>query len=273
MDWHSSMAHDIVLSNVGFSYQNGRSVLESVSLSVFAGKVTALMGGSGSGKSTILRLISGLLKTDKGSVVVQGQNLATMTQSQQREFRAKSGFMFQQGALFTDLSVFENVAFPIREHAPFLSEELIRSLVLMKLNAVGLRAVHGLMPSQLSGGMARRVALARAISLDPRFIFYDEPFTGLDPVSLGVTAKLIRQLNDVLGATSVIVSHDVQETFEIADYVYFLAEGKIVASGTPQELVESTHPYVHQFIHAEKEGPVPFHAVGARPYLTDLGLS
>jgi len=262
----------IVLKHVAFSYDKKHTVLKDVSLTIPKGKVVALMGGSGSGKTTVLRLISALLPVDSGSVLVEGRDVQKMSAQALRELRSHCGFMFQHSALFTDLSVFENVAFPIREHAAHLPEDVIRSLVLMKLHAVGLRAAHGLMPSQLSGGMARRVALARAIALDPSFIFYDEPFTGLDPVSLGVTARLIRKLNDALGATSVIVSHDVQETFAIADYVYFLSQGGLIASGTPEELMKVDHPYVRQFVDATEAGPVPFHMKSHCSYAQDLEL-
>lgn len=234
------------------------------------GKVVAVMGGSGSGKTTILRLIGGQLQPQEGTLQVDGENVPGMATRQLYLLRRKMGMLFQNGALFTDMTVFDNVAFPLREHTD-LDEPLIRDLVLMKLNAVGLRNAAQLKPAEISGGMARRVALARAIALDPLLIMYDEPFAGLDPISMGVTANLIRRLNDALGSTSILVSHDVNESFGIADYVYFLSQGKIVAQGTPAEMRESTDPYVKQFVHAETDGPVPFHYAG-KSLAEDLGL-
>lgn len=234
------------------------------------GKVVAVMGGSGSGKTTILRLIGGQLQPQEGTLQVDGENVPGMATRQLYLLRRKMGMLFQNGALFTDMTVFDNVAFPLREHTD-LDEQLIRDLVLMKLNAVGLRNAAQLKPAEISGGMARRVALARAIALDPLLIMYDEPFAGLDPISMGVTANLIRRLNDALGSTSILVSHDVNESFGIADYVYFLSQGKIVAQGTPADMRESTDPYVKQFVHAETDGPVPFHYAG-KSLAEDLGL-
>ena len=234
------------------------------------GKVIAVMGCSGSGKTTILRLIGGQLTPRSGEVSVDGQSVHTLDTPSLYRLRRKMGMLFQHGALFTDLTVFENVAFPLREHTD-LQEELLRDLVLMKLHAVGLRNAAQLKPAEISGGMARRVALARAIALDPQLIMYDEPFAGLDPISMGVTANLIRRLNDALGSTSIVVSHDVRESFLIADYVYFLSEGSIVAQGTPEEMQASSDPYVKQFVHAETDGPVPFHYPG-RSLADDLGL-
>ena len=225
------------------------------------GKVIAVMGGSGSGKTTILRLIGGQLQAQSGSITVDGKTVDARDVNALYAMRRKMGMLFQHGALFTDLTVFENVAFPLREHTR-LPEELIRDLVLMKLQAVGLRNAAQLKPAEISGGMARRVALARAIALDPQLIMYDEPFAGLDPISMGVTANLIRRLNDALGSTSILVSHDVHESFAIADYVYFLSQGKIVAHGTPQQMLVSSDPYVKQFVHAEADGPVQFHYPG-----------
>ena len=225
------------------------------------GKVVAVMGGSGCGKTTVLRLIGGQVTTHEGEVLFEGANVGLMGTAELMRARRRMGMLFQFGALFTDLSVFENVAFPLREHTN-LSEDLLRNLVLMKLNAVGLRGARDLMPSQISGGMARRVALARAIALDPPLIMYDEPFAGLDPIALGITARLIRDLNAALGATSILVTHDVEETFEIADYVYFIANGKIGAQGTPDELNRSSDPFVRQFLDASPDGPVPFHYPG-----------
>lgn len=234
------------------------------------GKVVAVMGGSGSGKTTILRLIGGQLRPQSGAVDVDGQTVHSLDTKSLYALRRKMGMLFQHGALFTDLTAFENVAFPLREHTN-LPEELIRDLVLMKLHAVGLRNAAQLKPAEVSGGMARRIAVARAIALDPPLMMYDEPFTGLDPISKGVTANLIRTLNDALGSTSIVVSHDVAESFLIADYVYFLSDGKIVAQGTPAEMNESSDPFVKQFVHAEADGPVPFHYPG-RSLAHDLGL-
>lgn len=234
------------------------------------GKVIAVMGGSGSGKTTILRLIGGQLKPMQGEVRVEGQAVHLLDTPALYRLRRSMGMLFQHGALFTDLTVFENVAFPLREHTD-LPEALLHDLVLMKLHAVGLRNAAQLRPGEISGGMARRVALARAIALDPQLIMYDEPFAGLDPISMNVTANLIRRLNDALGSTSIVVSHDVTESFSIADHVYFLSQGKIVAHGTPDEMRVSSDPYVRQFVHAETDGPVPFHYHG-RSLAEDLGL-
>jgi phospholipid/cholesterol/gamma-HCH transport system ATP-binding protein len=239
-----------------------RAILDGVSFTVPRGKVTALMGASGGGKTTVLRVIGGQAKAQRGEALFEGSNIATLDQNGLYALRRRLGMLFQFGALFTDLSVFENVAFPLREHTD-LQESLIKDIVLMKLSAVGLRGAHSLMPSELSGGMARRVALARAIALDPELVMYDEPFAGLDPISLGTAARLIRDLNDVLGLTSIIVSHDLEETFRIADKVIVLANGKIAAQGTPDEVRHSTDPLVHQFVNALPDGPVRFHYPGA----------
>jgi phospholipid/cholesterol/gamma-HCH transport system ATP-binding protein len=239
-------------------------------MTVPRGKVVALMGGSGCGKTTLLRLIGGQIKSSKGHVKVAGQVIHELNQHELYRMRRKMGMLFQFGALFTDLSVFENVAFQMREHTD-LPEDTIRDLVMMKLHAVGLRGAAQLMPSELSGGMARRVALARAAALDPMLIMYDEPFAGLDPISLGVIGNLIRRLNDALGATSLVVTHDVQESLKIVDYVYFMSEGGIVAHGTPKEMQNSDIPFVHQFIHAEIDGPVRFH-YPAGDYSETLGV-
>ena len=238
-----------------------RVILDDISLTVPRGKVTALMGASGGGKTTVLRLIGGQYRAQQGQVLFDGQDVTVMDHAQLYEARRRMGMLFQFGALFADLSVYENVAFPLREHTD-LTEELIRHLVLMKLNAVGLRGARDLMPSQVSGGMARRVALARAIVLDPELIMYDEPFAGLDPISLGTAAQLIRRLNDSLGVTSIVVSHDLEETFLIADQVVILANGRIAAQGTPEEVKRSTDPLVQQFVQAQAEGPVQFHYPG-----------
>jgi len=259
----------VEIRDLKFSYGE-RTILSGLRMDFPRRKVVAVMGGSGSGKTTILRLIGGQLKAQGGSIKVDGQEIATMSTDALYQTRRKMGMLFQHGALFTDLSVFDNVAFPLREHSD-LPETLIHDLVLMKLQAVGLRNAAELKPAEISGGMARRVALARAIALDPQLIMYDEPFAGLDPISMGVTANLIRQLNDALGSTSILVSHDVHESFSIADYVYFLSQGKIVAEGTPAQMAASTDPYVKQFVNAEADGPVPFHYPG-KTLQDDLGL-
>ena len=250
----------VELRDVTFGYGE-RPVLRQLSLSVPRGKVTALMGASGGGKTTVLRLIGGQQRAQQGQVLVAGHDVGAMSEPQLYAARRRMGMLFQFGALFTDLSVFDNVAFPLREHTP-LPEALIRDIVLMKLDAVGLRGARDLMPSQISGGMARRVALARAIALDPELVMYDEPFAGLDPISLGTAAQLIRQLNDAMGLTSVIVSHDLEETLRLADHVIILGPGVVAAEGTPDEVRASADPLVHQFVNALPTGPVPFHYPG-----------
>jgi phospholipid/cholesterol/gamma-HCH transport system ATP-binding protein len=264
MDSTSTPSPLIEFRHVRFGYGE-RVILDDVSFTVPRGKVTALMGASGGGKTTVMRLIGGQWKAQSGQVLLHGpeqgaaaQDVATMGRDDLYLARRRMGMLFQFGALFTDSSVFDNVAFPLREHTN-LSEALIRDVVLMKLNAVGLRGARDLMPSEVSGGMARRVALARAIALDPELVMYDEPFAGLDPISLGTAARLIRQLNDAMGLTSIVVSHDLDETFHIADQVIVLANGKIAAQGTPDEVRHSTDPLVHQFVNALPEGPVRFH--------------
>lgn len=259
----------VEVRDLSFSY-GARPILSGLRMDFARGKVVAVMGGSGSGKTTILRLIGGQLRAQAGTISIDGKLVNPLDAKALYAMRRKMGMLFQHGALFTDLTVFENVAFPLREHTD-LPEELIRSLVLLKLHAVGLRNAAQLKPAEISGGMARRVALARAVALDPELIMYDEPFAGLDPISMGVTANLVRRLNDALGSTSIIVSHDVHETFLIADYVYFLSQGKIVAQGTPDEMTASSDPYVKQFVHAEADGPVPFHYPG-RSLAEDLQL-
>ena len=264
----NNISQNIVeIDNLSFGYK-GRMLHQGINMVFPRGKVVAIMGGSGSGKTTLLRLIGGQIKPSRGEVRVDGQVVHQQTRDGIYQLRRKMGMLFQHGAMFTDLSVYENVAFPMREHTDF-PESMIHDLVLMKLHAVGLRGAHSLMPTELSGGMARRVALARAIALDPDIIMYDEPFAGLDPISMGVICALIRTLNDALGATSIIVSHDVKETFSIADYVYFVANGTVAAEGTPEDLYKSTLPFVHQFVHGEKDGPVPFH-YAANDYKQDL---
>jgi phospholipid/cholesterol/gamma-HCH transport system ATP-binding protein len=248
------------LRHLTFGYGD-RIILDDISMSVPRGKVTALMGASGGGKTTILRLIGGQNRAQKGSVLFDGQDITPVNQTQLYAARRRMGMLFQFGALFADLSVFENVAFPLREHTD-LPEALIRDIVLMKLNAVGLRGARDLMPSEVSGGMARRIALARAIALDPELVMYDEPFSGLDPISLGTAARLIRQLNDSMGLTSVFVSHELEQTFAIADHVVILANGKIAVQGTPEQVRQSTDPLVYQYVNALSDGPVRFHYPG-----------
>jgi phospholipid/cholesterol/gamma-HCH transport system ATP-binding protein len=247
----------VSFERVGFGYGD-RPVLQDVSMRVSRGQVVALMGGSGSGKTTLLRLLGGQLRPSAGRIHFDGEEVSSLDRGALYRTRRRMGMLFQFGALFTDLTVFENVAFPIREHLS-LSEPMVRDLVLMKLDAVGLRGAAHLMPAEVSGGMARRVALARAAALDPPLLMYDEPFAGLDPISLGTIAQLIRRLNDSLGATSIVVTHDVPETFAIADRVYLLGDGRIVASGTPAELMASDDPFVDQFLHGRRDGPVGFH--------------
>lgn len=259
----------VEIRDLHFGYGE-RPVLLGLRMDFPRRKVIAVMGGSGSGKTTILRLIGGQLRPQSGEVRVDGKVVHELDNKNLYVMRRTMGMLFQHGALFTDLTVFENVAFPLREHTN-LPDVLIRDLVLMKLHAVGLRNAAQLRPAEISGGMARRVALARAIALDPQLIMYDEPFAGLDPISMGVTANLIRELNDALGSTSILVSHDVHESFAIADYVYFLSQGKIVAQGTPEQMLASSDPYVRQFVHAEPDGPVPFHYPG-RSLAEDFGL-
>ncbi|MDY0744331.1 ABC transporter ATP-binding protein [Paucibacter sp. R3-3] len=260
----------IELRDVTVGYGD-RVILERVNLTLKRGQVLALIGTSGGGKTTILRLLGRQIRPIQGQVLFDGQDIAPLNLQQLYAVRRRMGVLFQFGALFTDLSVFENVAFPLREHTK-LPEAMIRDLVLMKLNAVGLRGARDLMPSEVSGGMARRVALARAIALDPDLVLYDEPFAGLDPISLGVAARLIRNLNDALGLTSIIVSHDLHETFGIADQVAMVANGRVVAQGTPDELRRSTDPLVRQFVGAEPDGPVRFHQP-ALPVGEDFGVA
>jgi phospholipid/cholesterol/gamma-HCH transport system ATP-binding protein len=247
----------VEIRDLAFSY-GSRPILKGIDLDIAQGKIVAILGISGSGKTTLLQLMGGSLKPTRGSVKVFGGIVSELGEEDLYALRRRMGMMFQQGGLFSDLSVFENVAFPIREHTR-LPEELIHDLVVMKLNAVGLRGAQRLMPSELSGGMSRRVALARAIALDPALIIYDEPFAGLDPITLNVVCDLIRTLNDALGATSVIVTYDVHEAVRLADYLYILGEGVIASHGPTQEMVKSTDAFVHQFLHAEPDGPVPFH--------------
>lgn len=238
--------------------RNNRAIFRDVDILIPQGKVTAIMGPSGTGKTTLLRLIGGQLTPAKGSIKVAGQEVPRLGRSALYNLRKRMGMLFQTGGLFTHLTVFENVAFPLREHTQ-LSNAMIRSLVLMKLEMVGLRGARDLMPSELSGGMARRVALARAIALDPELIMYDEPFSGQDPISMGVLVKLIRTLNDALGLTTVIVSHDVQETLSIADYVYVISDGKVIGQGEADSINHDQSLQLQQFLHGLPDGPVPFH--------------
>ncbi|VAW79403.1 Phospholipid ABC transporter ATP-binding protein MlaF [hydrothermal vent metagenome] len=264
----SSQSDTLVrIRDLHFSRGN-HMIFDGVDLDIPRGKVTAIMGPSGTGKTTLLKLIGGQLYPDQGSVQVDGQEVQSLRRRELYKLRRRMGMLFQSGALLTDLNVYENVAFPLREHTD-LPESMIRDLVLMKLQAVGLRGARQLMPSELSGGMARRVALARAIALDPMMIMYDEPFTGQDPISMGALVQLIRLLNDALGLTSVIVSHDVQETAAISDYVYVISRGKVVGHGTPEALDRTDSEWVRQFMQGLPDGPVPFH-YPAEDYRDDL---
>jgi len=267
-----SSDHSFVeVDHVVFGYDGGRTILNDVSMEFDRGKVTAILGGSGCGKTTLLRLIGGVYPPVSGVVRVDGQAVDARDPEKLFALRRRLGMLFQFGALFTDLSTFDNVAFPLREHTD-LDETMIRDIVLMKLNAVGLRGAAMLRISDLSGGMARRVALARAIALDPELIMYDEPFAGLDPISMAIAANLIRTLNDTTGATAILVSHDVQQCFKICDYAYLMSsQGKVVAHGRPQELNASEEPEVRQFIRGEPDGPVRFH-YPARPLAEDFGI-
>lgn len=249
-------------------YRGDRVIYNNIDLEIPKGKITAIMGPSGTGKTTLLRLIGGQLKPDAGEIWVDGQNVPDLGRKEMFELRSRMGMLFQSGALFTDLSVFENVAFPLRVHTS-LSEDIIRDLVLLKLQAVGLRGARDLMPSELSGGMARRAALARAIALDPELLMYDEPFAGQDPIAMGVLVQLIRLLNDALGHTSIVVSHDVAETASIADFIYLVSDGEVVGAGTPEEILHSDLPRVKQFMQGLPDGPVPFH-YPARQLADDL---
>lgn len=263
----SSNNYIVTVKNLSFS-RGTRKIFDDISLNIQRGKVTAIMGPSGTGKTTLLKLIGGQLYPDAGQIRVDGENVHRLKTKDLYTLRKRMGMLFQSGALLTDMTVYDNVAFPLREHT-HLPESMIRTLVLMKLHAVGLRGARHLMPSELSGGMARRVALARAIILDPMMIMYDEPFTGQDPISMGALVHLIRALNTTLGLTSIVVSHDVHETAAIADYIYVLSDGKIVGQGTPQQLAESDSEWVQQFMHGDADGPVHFH-YPAVDYLDDL---
>jgi len=257
----------------GLRFSRGQNrIFDGIDLDIERGKVTAIMGPSGTGKTTLLKLIAGQLRPDEGSILVAGSNIHELSRRELYELRTRMGMLFQSGALLTDLTVFENVAYPLREHTR-LPESMIRTLVLLKLEAVGLRGARHLMPAELSGGMARRVALARAIALDPMMVMYDEPFTGQDPISMGVLMQLIRQLNDASRLTSLVVSHDVRETAEIADYIYVLSQGQVIEHGVPQRLMRSHSEWVQQFMHGLPDGPVHFHypGVGLEPDLFESG--
>ena len=261
----------VEIEGVWFGYDAARPVLRDINLAIPRGAVVGIMGQSGCGKTTLLRIIMGAYLPTRGTARVLGGATRDLDQDGLYAMRRKRGMLFQFGALFTDLSVFENVAFPMREHGE-LPEELIHDLVMLKLQAVGLRGAAQRMPTELSGGMGRRVALARSIALDPRLILYDEPFTGLDPISFGVIVRLIRELNDSLGATSIIVTHDVQEALHVVDYVYFMAGGQVIAQGTPEAIRASSEPFVNQFVNGKLEGPVPFH-YPAPDYSADFELA
>jgi phospholipid/cholesterol/gamma-HCH transport system ATP-binding protein len=260
----------IEIRDLHFAYGR-RQFLKGLDLDIPKGKVVAILGASGCGKTTLLQLIGGALRPSQGSVKVCGHDVHQLDHDGLYRLRRQIGMMFQMGGLFSDLTVFENIAFPMREHTQ-LPEEIISDLVKMKLNAVGLRGARRLYPSELSGGMARRVALARAIALDPDLLIYDEPFAGLDPITLNVICNLIRTLNDSLGSTSVVVTYDVPEAVKLADYLYVMGEGRIVGHGPTQEMLVSDHPFVRQFLHAETDGPVPFH-FPARPIAEQLGFA
>ncbi len=257
----------IEIRNLSFR-RDSKVIFANANLNIPRGKVTAIMGPSGCGKTTLLRLIGGQIAPDEGTILVEGQDITKISKGSLYNIRRHMGMLFQVGALFTDLTVFENVAFPLREHTD-LPESMITDLVLMKLQAVGLRGAHTLMPSELSGGMARRVALARAIALDPDFIMYDEPFTGQDPISMGVLVQLVRLLNDALGMTSILVSHDIHETVSIADHIYLISNGQVVGAGSPEDLMNSNDEWVRQFMQGLPDGPVPFH-YPAQSYADDL---
>jgi phospholipid/cholesterol/gamma-HCH transport system ATP-binding protein len=253
-------ANLVEVDDLHFEYA-GRQILKGLNLRIARGKVVAILGTSGSGKTTLLRLLGGQLRPARGRVRVDGKVVHELGTRALYDLRRRMGMMFQAGGLFSDLSVFDNIAFPLREHTT-LPEYIIRDLVLMKLHAVGLRSAHALMPAELSGGMARRVALARAIAMDPMLIMYDEPFAGLDPISLNVIANLIRRLNDALGATSIVVTYDVSESLKVVDDAFFISDGVIAGHGSAAEMIRSENPFVHQFVHAEPDGPVGFHYPG-----------
>ncbi len=253
------LLNDTIIEIEGLTFLRGeRAIYDDVTIRIPRGKITAIMGPSGTGKTTLLKLIGGQIRPDAGRILLDGQDIPRLGRQDLFLVRERMGMLFQSGALFSDLSVFENVAFPIRVHTD-LPQDMVRDLVLVKLQAVGLRGAADLMPSELSGGMARRVALARAIALDPELVMYDEPFTGQDPIAMGVLVKLIKSLSLALGHTSIVVSHDIQETLTIADYIYLVADSHVIAHGTPQMLLADTSPKVKQFMQGLPDGPVPFH--------------
>jgi len=259
----------VEINNLHFT-RNDRCIFDSVNLKIKRGKITAIMGPSGAGKTTILRLISAQLTPQAGNILVNDVDIHRLNQNDLYKTRRLMGLLFQSGALFTNLSVFENVAFPLREHTK-LPEDMLRDVVLMQLEMVGLRGARDLMPSELSGGMSRRVALARALALNPQLMMYDEPFTGQDPITMGVLLKSIKHINDILGLTSIIVSHDVTETLSIADYVYIIADGKVIGEGESQHIINDKSAFIDQFIHGLADGPVPFN-YPAKSYSEDLSI-
>lgn len=261
----------VSFKNVSFSYNGSREILKNISLEIPRGKVTAIMGGSGSGKTTVLRLISGQALPTKGSLTVFNEDMSILNPVKLNDLRKQMGMLFQFGALFTDMNVYNNVSFPIVEHTK-LPKEIIDNIVAMKLEAVGLNGTQRLMPNELSGGMARRVALARAMAMDPELMIYDEPFTGLDPISLNTIAMLIKKLNTSLGQTSILVTHDIPATMEIADYVYFMSNGEVIAHGTPEEIKNTTNQSVKQFINGEVNGPFAYKYQSNTSYESILGL-
>ena len=265
-------SHDILVDIQGVHFAYGaRQVLKGIDLSIHRGQVVAILGVSGSGKTTLLRLLGGQLKPARGNVLVANQNVTQLDEAGLYQLRRDMGMMFQKSGLYSDMSVYDNIAFPLRELTD-LPEELIHDLVLMKLHAVGLRGAASMMTGELSGGMSRRVALARAIALDPQLIMYDEPFAGLDPISLHVVANLIRTLNDALGVTSIVVTYDMSESLKVVDHAYFIHDGVVVAAGPARDMFDSDNPFVHQFVHARPDGPVAFHYPGQRSYRQDLAL-
>ena len=264
--------YSVIVDNVTFGYDEDKPILKNVSLKILKGKTIAIMGGSGCGKTTLLKLISGQIKPSSGKIKVLGEEITTKTNRQILELRKRMGMLFQFGALFTDMNVYENVAFTLKEHTK-LPESIIQKIVAMKLNAVGLFGTDQLMPQQLSGGMARRVALARSMALDPELMMYDEPFTGLDPISLNVSAMLIQKLNTALNQTSILVTHDIESSLKIVNYIYFMADGRVIAEGSPEEVKNTDNPMVRQFITGSVNGPYSFEYKTNLDYNTYLGIT